>query len=173
MSEQEFITVGKVLSPWGSRGELKIEVITDFPQRFAPAATVFLRHQPVTLEGVQWHKGKAVIKLKDVDTITDAERLAGELIEIEHGQLEPLPEGWYYQFQLTGLEVWTTEGELVGKIIDVLSSPSNDNYIVSGSEGEVLIPAIADVIKSVDLDNGRVVIEPIEGLLNLNKKAAG
>jgi 16S rRNA processing protein RimM len=171
-STPEFITIGKILAPWGIDGKLKVEAVTDFPQRFAPSATVYINHQPMTIDSTEWRKGKAIIKLDTISSIEDAARQKGQLIEIHHSQLQPLPEGQYYHFQLVGLEVWTTRGELLGNITDILPTPSNDNYVVSTASGEVLIPAIEDVIKSIDLDKGCLVIEPIEGLLSLNKKAA-
>jgi len=170
-SEPEFITIGKILAPWNIKGKLIVEVETDFPQRFAPSARVYINRQVQTIDTAEWHKGKAIIKLETIDSIEDAENLVGQPIEIHHSQLQPLPEGQYYHFQLIGLEVWTTQGELLGTINHILTTPSNDNYIVSGAGGEIFIPAIEDIIKSVDLDNGRLTIEPIEGLLDLNKKA--
>jgi len=170
-SEPEFIAIGKVLAPWNIEGALKVAVTTDFPQRFIPSATVYLNRQPMTIESAGWHKGKAIVKLSTVDSLEGAEKLRGELIEIHHSQLHALPKEQYYHFQLIGLEVWTTQGELVGKITEILTASSNDNYIVSGIEGDILIPAIADVVKSIDLNEGRLVIDPIEGLLSLNKKA--
>ncbi|MFC1873783.1 ribosome maturation factor RimM [Chloroflexota bacterium] len=170
--EPEFITIGKILDPWNIMGKLKVEVETDFPERFAPSAMVYINRKPMTIENTEWHKGKAVVKLRTIDSIEDTEELVGQLIEIHHSQLKPLPEGQYYHFQLIGLAVWTTQGEPLGEITHVLTTPSNDNYIVSGNRGEIIIPAIEDVIKDIDLDKGRLVIEPIEGLLDLNKKAA-
>ncbi|MDZ4230270.1 MAG: ribosome maturation factor RimM, partial [Dehalococcoidales bacterium] len=93
--------------------------------------------------------------------------------EIDRNQLDSLPEGEYYHFQVIGLEVRTTGGELLGKIIDILSTPGNDNYVVSANNEEILIPAIEDVVQSINIEGNYLVIEPIEGLLNLNKKAAG
>ena len=171
-SELEFITIGKILAPWGNKGKLKVEVATDFPQRFAPSAKVYINRQPMTLDSTDWHKGKAIVKLNTINSIEDAEKLQGQLVEIHHSQLHSLPEGQYYHFQLIGLEVWTTQGELLGNITEILSTPSNDNYVVSGAKGEILIPAIEDVIKSIDLNKGCLLIEPIEGLLSLNQKAA-
>jgi len=168
----EFITIGKILAPWGKQGKLKVEVVTDFPQRFAPPSKIYINQQPVTIGNTQWHKGKAIIKLDTIDSIEDAEKLRGRPVEIHYSQLYPLPEGQYYHFQLIGLEVWTTQGELLGNITEILTAPGNDNYVVSGARGEILIPAIEDVVKSIDLDKGCLIIEPIEGLLNLNKKAA-
>ncbi len=169
-SELEFITIGKILAPRGIKGKLKVEVTTDFPQRFVPPSKVYINRQPMTIDSTEWHKGKATIKLNTIDSIGDAEKLRGQLIEIHHSQLYPLPEGKYYHFQLIGLEVWTTQGELLGNISEILPTPSNDNYVVNGANGEILIPAIEDVIKSIDLDKSCLLIEPIEGLLSLNKK---
>jgi len=171
-SEPEFITIGKILSPWGIKGQLKVEVATDFPQRFAQSSKIYINQQPITIDSVEWHKGKAIIKFNTIDSIQDAEKLRGQLVEIHHSQLHPLPEGQYYHFQLIGLEAWTTQGELLGNITEILTTPSNDNYVVSGAEGEILIPAIEDVVKSIDLGKGYLVIEPITGLLDSRQKAA-
>jgi 16S rRNA processing protein RimM len=171
--QPEFVTVGKILAPWGIKGKLKVEPITDFPERFAPQATVYVKHQPMTIDGTEWHKGKIVIKLRTIDSIEQAEKLRGQRVEIPRSQLRPLPEGQYYHFQIIGLKVWTTQSELLGTITEILSSESNDNYVVSGAKGEILIPAIEGVVKSIDLDTERMLIEPIASLLSLNKEAPG
>ena len=168
-SELEFIVIGQILAPWGIKGKLKVEVITDFPQRFTPCSQVYINRQPMIIGSAEWYKGKVIIKLNTIDSIDDARRLQGKSIEIHYSQLQSLPEGQYYHFQLIGLEVWTTQEELLGNITEILTADSNDNYVVSGAKGEILIPAIEDVVKSVDLDEGRIVIEPIEGLLSLNQ----
>ncbi len=164
-SKLEFITIGQILAPWGVKGKLQVRVITDFPQRFAPSSKIYINRQPMTIDSTEQHKGKVIIKLNQIDTIEAAQRLRGQPIEIHHSQLHPLPEGQYYHFQLMGLEVWTTQGELLGNITEILTAESNDNYVVSGDKGEILIPAIEDVVKSIDLDRRRITIEPIEGLL--------
>ena len=169
-SELEFITIGKILSPWGIKGQLNVEVATDFPQRFAPSSKVYINQQPTTIDSVEWYKGKVIIKLNTIDSIEDAKKLRGQLVEIHYSQLQLLPEGQYYHFQLIGLEVQTTQGESLGKITEILTTPSNDTYVVDGTRGEILIPATEDVIKSIDLDKGCLVIEPIKGLLSLNEK---
>ncbi len=89
---------------------------------------------------------------------------------MEHSQDNPLPEGQFYHHQLIGLQVRTTRGDYIGDIVDILTGKSNDNYIVRGATGDILIPAIEDVVQSIDLDKGCITIEPIEGLLELNKK---
>lgn len=171
-SEPEYITIGRILSPWGDTGRLKVDIATNFPQRFALSSPVFVNRQPAIIDGVHWHKGKAIIKLDIVNNLSESSKLQGQLLEIHHSQLQALPEGQYYHFQLIGLEVWTTGQELLGEITNILTAAGNDTYIVNGPEGEILIPAAEDVIKSVDLEGGKLVIEPIKGLLELNKKAA-
>ncbi len=165
LSYPEFVTVGLILAPWGIEGKLKVEVVTDFPQRFAPHSILFIDRQPVTVDSTEWHKGKAIIKFSTIDNIEGAQALRGKPVEIPRNQVYPLPEGQYYHFQLIGLEVWTTDGEFLGNITDILAAESNDNYVVRGAEREILIPAIDDVVKSIDLDKGLVVIKAIRGLL--------
>ena len=172
-SEPEFITIGQILAPWGIKGKLKVKVVTDFPQRFAPSSTVYINQRPMTIDSAEEYKGDVIIKLKAIDSIDVARKLQGQLIEIHHNQAYPLPEGQYYHFQLIGLEVWTAQGVLLGNITEILTAESNDNYVVKGEKGEILIPAIEDVVKSIDLNEGRMVIEAIQGLLSLNRKATG
>ena len=165
-AELEFVTIGQVLVPWGNKGKLKVKVVTDFPERFTPSAEVYINRQSTTIESSEWHRGNLIVKLGSVDNIEAAQRLRGQPIEIPQSQLLPLPEGHYYHFQLIGLEVLTIQGDRLGNITEIITAQSNDVYIVRGDSGEILIPAIEDVIKSIDLDKGQMVIEPIEGLLN-------
>ncbi len=164
--EGEFITIGRIVAVWGTRGKVKVALATDFPQRFAPSATVYVSQQPMTVDSTEWHKGQAIIKLNAIDSIEGARQLQGKLVEIPLSQAHPLPEGQYYHFQLVGMEVWTTRGELVGSVTQVLTGESNDNLVVRSDKGEVLIPLIDDVVKSVALDRGLITIEAIRGLLD-------
>ena len=163
--DSRFIIVGRVAAPWGVRGEVKVEVMTDFPDRFSALEEVHIDGCPVSIEKSRWHKGKVIIKLATVDSIEAAEKLRGRFLEIPQSKLRPLPEDQYYQFQLMGLEVCTTDGKLLGQIADILPTGSNDVYVVHGEQGELLIPAIEGVVKSVELETGRVIVELIEGLL--------
>ncbi len=171
-SDLDFIIIGRILAPWGTKGKLKVKIMTDFPQRFASSSTVYINRQPMTIDSTERYKGEVIIKLNAIDGIEAARRLQGQPVEIHHSQVYSLPEGQYYHFQLVGLEVWTTQGELLGNITEVLTAKSNDNYIVKGDEREILIPAVEDVVKSIDLNEGRIVIEAIPGLLSLNQKTA-
>ena len=167
----EFIAIGQVLAPRGVQGKIEVSLETDFPQRFNPHSKVYINRQSMTIESTEWHKGKPVIKLTAINSIKDTQKLRGQLVEIRRSQANLLPEGQYYHYQIVGLKVMTTQGELLGSITKILTGASNDNYIVNGAKGEIIIPAIEDVVKSIDLDKGCMIIETIEGLLSLNQKA--
>lgn len=164
----EYITVAQILAPWGTEGKLRVEVVTDFPHRLAPRSPVYVDRKPMTVASTSWHKGQAIVKLEGIDSADEAEKLRNKTLDIHYSQLESLPEGQYYHFQLIGLEVWTSQGQRLGKVVRILSTPSNDNYVVSGEKGEILIPAIEDVVKSIDLEAKRITIEAIKRLLELN-----
>jgi len=162
----ESLIVGRILAPWGIRGEVKVEVLTDFPERFAPQKVVHLNARPLEIESCRPHKQHLVVKLATIDSVEDAEKLRGQDLTIPSSELYPLPEGQYYTFQLIGLDVLTTEGQYLGQVTDIMATAGNDVYIVEGEGGEILIPAIEDVVKSIDLEEGKMVIEAIEGLLD-------
>ena len=163
--DDEFIAVGRVLAPWGVRGMLKIEVLTDFAERFAPGQRLLLEGRPFVVESSQTHRGLLQIKLQGIDSPESAAEFADCYLEVPQREAFPLPPGQYYRFQIIGLQVWTTSGDCLGRVADVLPTGSNDVYVVHGERGETLIPAIEAVIKEVDLEKGRLTIEPIAGLL--------
>ncbi len=162
----EFLIVGRILASWGKGGEVKVQVMTDFPDRFAPGKLVCLDGQPLEIENSRPHKQHLLIKFATIDSIQEAEKLRGHDLTIPRSKIRPLPEDEYYPFQLIGLRVLTTDGKNVGRIADVMTTASNDVYIVEGERGEILIPAIEDVVKCIDLERKEVVIEAIKGLLS-------
>jgi 16S rRNA processing protein RimM len=172
-NESDFITIGQVLAPWGIRGKIKVSILTDFPERFDPGETIYIDGKSMTIESTEWHKGNALVKVGGIETLDAAEELTGRYVEISPTQSRPLPEGEYYHYQIVGLRVVTTEGKELGTVTGILTSTANDIYVVKGKEGEILIPAMADVVRSIDLDKMVMVIEAIPGLLELNKKTGG
>jgi 16S rRNA processing protein RimM len=168
--EPDFITIGRILSPWGVQGKVRVQIETDFPQRFSPGQQVFIDGRPLTILDISWHRDRPILKLSTIDRTEDARKLQGKAIEITPGQLQPLPEDHYYHFQLIGLEVKTVDGEKLGKITEIITGESNDVYVVDTARGQVLVPAIEDVVKTVNLERGYMEIEPIIGLLELNRK---
>ena len=169
-ASQRYVAVGRILSPWALQGDLKVEPLTDFPERFAVGGSLYVDGVAYTIEGCRWHKGKVYIKLSGIDDATAAEALRQRLLEVPEDELKPLSEGEYYQFQILGLQVRTTEGQPLGKVSQILSTGSNDVFVVHGEGGELLIPALDDIVKAIDLDGGWMEVELVEGLLPPAKK---
>lgn len=169
-ASQGYVAVGRVLGPWGLRGELKVEPLTDFPERFALGCSLYVEGVAYVIERCRWHKGKAYVKLSGIGSAAAAEALRQRFLEVPEDELKPLSEGEYYQFQILGLEVRTIEGQPLGKVTQILSTGSNDVFVVHGEGGELLIPALDDVIKAIDLDGGWIEVELVEGLLPPAKK---
>ncbi len=161
----DFLIIGRVLAPWGRSGEVKVLVETDFPDRFAPGSSVLFNGQPLEVESSRPQKQFLLVKFATINNIQDAEKLKGTELKISRSEIRELPPGEYYIFQLIGLNVLTTEGKELGHIVDIMPTASNDVYIVAADTGEILIPAIDDVVRYIDLDKGQVVIEAIDGLL--------
>jgi 16S rRNA processing protein RimM len=159
-------TVGEVVGAFGIRGEIKVRLLSDFPDRFARLSEVCLRppkgepalHQ---VEGARLHKGQVLLKLKAVNRIEDVDRWRGALVQTKREEAVSLDEGSYYVSDLVGMEVFTKDGRHIGKVDRVLPYPAQDLWQV----GEALIPAVKPIVVSVDPAEKRIVIDPPEGLL--------
>lgn len=166
--EPRYLAVGRVLRPHGVRGELRMELLTDYPERLAALKTLHVGegHIPYRLSAVRLHQGIALIKFEGVDDRNTAETLRGATVEVALEDAIPLEEGEYYHYQLVGLPVVTDAGERLGEVVEVLQSPgANDVYVVHGPHGEVLIPAIAEVILDLDVQAGSITVRLLPGLL--------
>ena len=166
-SEPRYLVVGRIVAPWGVGGEVKVAIETDFPERFQRLERVCLGEKATSfvLEGARLHKGHALLKLEGCDDRDTAEKLRGQLVQIPIEEAMPLGEGEYYVYQIVGLDVWTAEGEHLGRVSEVLFTGANDVYVVQGEKGEILIPAVEDVVLEVDLAGGRLTVELMEGLI--------
>ena len=153
------VTIGRIIKAFGLQGQLLVEPLTDFPERFAPESIVLLQGSPRTIQHSRLTKGWWVLKLEGINTLEEACQLRDEPLTIGEADLHPLPQGQYYRFQIVGLRVYTTAGEYLGDITDILETGSNDVYVVKGAGKETLVPAIAEFIHEVDLEGRRIVIE--------------
>ena len=159
------IAVGRILGAHGVFGEIRARSLTDVPHRFDPGQELFIRNQPYCIASVaQRPPDQVFLKLDGLDTPEVARALAGELLTIPSNAVPPLPEGEYFHFQLMGLEVFTEEGEDLGRISDILVTGSNDVYVVSGQSGDLLLPAVAQVVRVVDLERGTMTVRLMDGL---------
>jgi 16S rRNA processing protein RimM len=164
-SWERMIPVGRILSPRGHRGEVQVHVLSDSPGRFTPGGVLFLLgEQRVIGRCSPLSQGRLALALEGVHSRTQAEGLRGVLLTVPEGMVPPLPEGEYYHFQLVDMDVFTEEGELLGRITEVLSTGANDVYIVAGEGRDLLIPAMEDVVVEVDVDGKRMKVALPPGL---------
>lgn len=172
LPEPRFLAVGRVSRPHGVRGELRVKILTDYPGRLGQHAYFYLaspdspemvRRYPV--EKLRRHKEVLLLKLGGCDDRTGAEELRGQLVQIPTEEAVPLEEGEYYDFQLIGVKVEAESGESLGQVVEVLKTGANDVYIVRGSWGEVLLPAVKDVVLKLDIEARQMVVNLLPGLL--------
>jgi 16S rRNA processing protein RimM len=169
--EPRYLSVGQVLRPHGVRGELRVEISTDYPERLARHTHFFLAHprspaavRRYAVEGLRFHKEALLLKLKGCDDRDGAEQLRGMLVQISIEDAVPLEDGEYYLFQLVGVRVETESGESLGQVADVIETGANDVYVVRGPRGEILIPAIDEVVLELDLESQRMVVVLLPGM---------
>ena len=170
----EGIVIARIARSWGNRGEVTADVLTDFPERFDTVSDVTLRRgateRGAVLEGHWFHKGRVVLKFAGVDTISDAEPLAGFDVVIREEELHELPEGedLYYDFDLVGCSVETAGGERIGDVESIVRTGGIELLSVRRRGGpEALIPFVDEICVEVDVEAKRIIVELPEGLLEL------
>ncbi len=169
MSRESYITIGKVLSPSGLNGHVKIKNYSGIPGRFAGLNSMYLKTkfglQGVTVEEYQeYHKGP-VIKFKNIDSRTAAESIEGCEILIDFTQRVSLPEDTFFIHDLIGMKVYNN-GEFIGEITEVMTGAGNDIYVVSDDQHrEILIPAVSNFVKNIDQEQNRMDVTLIEGMI--------
>lgn len=160
------LVIGRILAPWGRRGEVRAEIITEFPERFSRLRQVAVGPD-LRVYGVQsarLHKGNVVLKLEGIDDPEQAATLRGDYLYVPLSEAEPLSEGQYYHYQILGLDVYTTSGKHLGPITEIIETGSNDVYVVSRDGQEILIPALPDVLQEIDLEHRRMIVSLPPGL---------
>ncbi|MGB7341527.1 MAG: ribosome maturation factor RimM [Phototrophicaceae bacterium] len=175
-SEQQphYLLLGEVLRPHGIRGELRMRILTDHPERFLNELDViYLGSDPkdndaqlYNLKSARFHKDYLLITLVEVKDRNAAELLRGRKVMIDIDRAIPLEEGEYYLYQLIGLTVQTTDGIELGQIKEVIETGANDVYVVKGREfGELLLPAHSETIVNMNFDEKRITMQLPDGLL--------
>ena len=162
---QDKFEVGKIVNTFGIKGEVKVALYTENINNFKKGNKIYVNNKEMQIEKSRLQKNMLILKLKGVDNMTDAEDLRDSIITVERNKKE-FPSGTYYIADLIGLDVYTDEGNLLGKIIDIYNTGANDIYTVKTLEGkEVLLPAIKDVVKQVDLQNEKIIVHILKGLI--------
>jgi 16S rRNA processing protein RimM len=164
--DEPTIVVGLVTKPHGLRGELSVQNRSDNPDRWAAGGSVFAEDgRPFTIEWARPHGQRMLVKFEQVGDRSAAEGMRGLTLVVPESWLPALPEGEYWPHQLLGCEVVTEAGRPLGHVTDVIENPVNDLWVTTDPDGEeILVPALAEVIVSVDLGGRRVVVREIPGL---------
>lgn len=167
--ESVFLTVGFIRRPHGLRGEMILDLHTDFPERLKPGTRVYVgeEHKPMTIASARPHATGMLIGLRGLTTPELAGQLRNTWVYVPAGDRPPLPEGKLYHHQILGMRVVTDEGRELGKLTDIISTGANDVYVVTGEDGkEILLPAIKDVILEYDVPRSEIKVHLLEGLLD-------
>lgn len=165
------ITIGKAVKPFGVKGEVKIESLTDMPDRFKGLRRVVLvspRGEELScgVDGVRYAGETVLLRFAGYDTPEKARALNGWFIKVPREEAAPLPEGSYYWFEVIGMEVVSEGGETLGTVSDILETGSNDVYVVKQGRKELYLPATKEIIRQVDRAARRITIHIMDGLLD-------
>jgi len=168
----EPVLLGKVIATHGLRGQLRVVLFSGDFSSVAGLDSVILKGTTSGMEAfavaaIARHGKKVLITLKDFDSINQVLSLVGRELYVRREQLPVLSEGEYYWCDLLGLKVVTDQGENLGILADIIATGSNDVYVVKSGEKEYLIPALEDVVREVNLDDGVMKVSPLEGLFDL------
>lgn len=166
--EYKYLRIGIIVNTQGIKGEVRVMPLTEKIERFTLLKYVYLDDDKLIkmdIEHVRYHKNFVLMKFKGIDSMNDAEKLKNTYILVDRENAIKLPEGSYFVCDLIGLDVVDVNGEVIGKVADVLSTGSNDVYVVKKDEKEILIPALKSVVKSIDLKSNRITVELPEELV--------
>ena len=166
---QEYLEIGQIVNTYGIKGFVKVVPFTDDNKRFEDLKTVYIEYKgnliQMTIEEVSYSKNLVLLKFKEAPDINMVEKYKNCYLKIDRKDAVDLPEDTYFIVDLIGLEVYTEEGRHLGYVDDIFKTGSNDVYVVKNYEGkQLLLPAIADVIKSIDLENKKIIVNLLKGL---------
>ena len=169
----DLILVGRIARTHGLRGEVAIDVVSDFAdERFLPGRTLWRRDTrgvaALVVATVRDHHDRLLVRFEGIDTIEAAEALGKAEVRMAPTEIDALPDGTYHHFDLVGCEVVTTDGTAVGTVRGVDGSRTASRLVVQAARGEVLVPLADSICVEIDPAGKRIVIAPPEGLLDLN-----
>ncbi len=162
--------IGKVVSTQSNKGEVNVLPLTDSIERFKNLDNVFLRNKNsqtiLNVEKIRIKKDTVILKLKDIENLEEAKMIVGSFLEVERKNAVKLSKDTFFIFEIIGLEVYSENNIFLGKVENVISTGSNDVYVVRRKDKkELFIPAIHDVVKNIDLEKKRITINMVDGLI--------
>ena len=166
---ENLLEIGKIVNTHGLRGEVKVVPWTDSPDDFYDVSFVYIKnkneYKKLTIDGVKFQKNNVIVKFKEYNDINEILPFKNAVLYADRNDLGELPEGVYYIVDLIGLKVYTEDDEYIGEITDVFNAGASDIYDVKrDGKKNLLLPVIDEVVKSVDIENGRVTVNVMEGL---------
>jgi 16S rRNA processing protein RimM len=172
MGTDDLLLVGTIARPHGIRGSVIVNPETDFAdERFKVGEELLVgpveRTQPRRIIGVRGHQGRVIVDLEGVESMNDAEALAGQQLWMPAATLGPLPERTYYRHDLVGCDVVDTRDSVIGRVTKVEGTLDRSYLIIPRRGGEMMIPMVEGILVEVDLEQRRIVVNPPEGLLDL------
>jgi 16S rRNA processing protein RimM len=161
----EGVVVGRVLGAHGTSGEVRVRTYSDVPHRFNIGKVLYFQGSPLQIASSNHSRSHQVIlKFQNIDTLEAAQGLVGQWLTVPQETASPLSEGEYFHFQILGLKALGEDGEELGEVTEIIETGSNDVYVIAGQKGEILVPAIAQAVRQIDLDRGVMVVRLMEGL---------
>jgi 16S rRNA processing protein RimM len=163
--EPAFLEVGRIRRSHGVKGEMILEIFSEGLNHFKKGKKLYIgqHHQPLTIESTRSHDDLLLIKFEGIDTPEDLAGFRNKLAYVPASQLPLLPEGEHYFYQLIGLEAVDQQGRSLGLITEIIQTGSAPVYVVTSTDGnEQLFPAIPDVVKKIDIEARKIIIQPQE-----------
>ena len=167
---QENLEIGQIVNIFGIKGFVKVNPFVDDISRYDDLEKVYVRRnkelKEMTVEEVKYHKNMVLIKFKGIDRVEEAELLRNSYLEVDRENAIELEDGEYFIADLLGLNVYTEEGKVLGKLEDIFNTGSNDIYVVRTEDGkQLLLPAISEVVKEINIEESKIVVHLLEGLI--------
>lgn len=167
---QNLLEIGQIVNSYGIKGFLKVVPYTDDITRYSNLKEIYIEKnkklEKMEIEEVKYHKNLVLLKLKGIDDINETLKYKNCYIKIDRKDAVDLPKNSYFIVDLIDIEVYTEEDKYLGKIIDIFPTGSNDVYVVKDELGkQILLPAIREVIKKVDIENKKMIVHLLEGMV--------
>lgn len=162
--KNRFLEAGQIVNTHGIQGEVKIVPWCDSAEFLCGFTTLYLDEKPIKVLAARPHKGNVIARLEGVGDVNEAMRLKGRTVSIDRTGVE-LPEGRHFLADLMGLTVRDADsGQVLGTIIDILTPPSHEVYVVKGGGHEYMIPAVDEFLIETNVDGGYIRVRLIEGM---------
>ena len=164
------LEIGQIVNTLGIKGFVKVNPWVNDITRFDDLKNVYVKirkdYKELEIEEVKYHKNQVLIKFKSIETVEQAELFRNGILEIDRNDAIPLEEGEYFIADLLESEVWTDDGKKLGILEDIYNTGSNDIYVVKNELGKsILLPYIDEVVKEIDVQNKKIKVHLVEGLV--------